>query len=42
MRQEVDDATTAVRSQLDDASFEVAWEEGVKMSLVQAIALALR
>jgi len=42
MTHEVDDATTAVRAQLHDASFEAAWEEGVKMSLDEAIALALR
>ena len=42
MTHEVDDATTAVRAQLDGASFEAAWEEGVKMSLDEAIALTLR
>ena len=42
MTHEVDDATTAVQAQPDDASFEAAWEEGVKMSLDEAIALALR
>ena len=28
-------------AQLDDASFEAAWNEGVKMSLNEAVALAL-
>jgi tetratricopeptide (TPR) repeat protein len=41
MTREVDDATAAVRAQMDDASFEAAWEEGAKMSLDEAIALAL-
>ncbi len=37
----VDDATAAVRAQLDEASFDAAWEEGATMTLDEAIALAL-
>jgi len=41
MTREVEDATAAVRAYLDDASFDAAWEEGTKMSLDDAVALAL-
>jgi non-specific serine/threonine protein kinase len=41
MTREVDDATTAVRAELDDDSFDAAWEEGAKMSLDEAVELAL-
>jgi predicted ATPase/class 3 adenylate cyclase len=41
MRREVEDATAAVRAQLDDDSFDAAWEEGARMSLDDAVALAL-
>jgi hypothetical protein len=41
MTKEVDDATAATRAQLDDASFDEAWEEGARMSLDEAVALAL-
>jgi predicted ATPase len=41
MTREVDDATAAVRVQLDDAAFAAAWEEGANLSLDEAIALAL-
>jgi hypothetical protein len=42
MTREVDDATAAVRAQLDEAAFAAAWENGTKMSLADAVALALR
>jgi predicted ATPase/class 3 adenylate cyclase len=41
MTKEVGDATAATRAQLDDASFDEAWEEGARMSLDEAVALAL-
>jgi predicted ATPase/class 3 adenylate cyclase len=41
MTREVDDATAAVRVQLDDAAFAEAWEEGANLGLDEAIALAL-
>jgi predicted ATPase/class 3 adenylate cyclase len=41
MTREVDHATAAVRAQLDDESFDVAWDDGAKMSLDAAVALAL-
>jgi hypothetical protein len=41
MTREVDDATAAVRAQLEDDAFEAAWEEGARMSLDEAVALAL-
>jgi predicted ATPase len=41
MTGEVDDAIAAVRTQLDDASFDRAWEKGRSMSLEEAIQLAL-
>lgn len=41
MTQELDDAMAAARAQLDDASFAATWEEGARMSLDQAVALAL-
>ena len=42
MTREVDEATAAARAQLDDASFEAAWEEGARTSLDEAVALALQ
>jgi predicted ATPase len=41
MTRELDDATAAVRAELDDDSFDAAWERGAKMSLDEAVALAL-
>jgi hypothetical protein len=41
MTRELDQATEAAQAQLDQASFTDAWEAGVKMSLDDAIALAL-
>jgi non-specific serine/threonine protein kinase len=41
MTREVDEATAAVRAQLDDASFDAAWEQGLRMTLDEAVALAL-
>jgi hypothetical protein len=41
MTREVEDATAAVRAQLDDDSFDAAWEEGAKLTLDEAVALAL-
>jgi len=41
MTREVDEATAAVRVQLDDAAFADAWDEGANLSLDEAIALAL-
>jgi predicted ATPase/class 3 adenylate cyclase len=41
MKRELDDATAAARAQLDDASFAAAWEDGARMSLDDAVALAL-
>ncbi len=41
MAREVDDATSKVRAQLDEAAFEAAWEAGAKLSLDDACALAL-
>jgi predicted ATPase len=41
MTREIEDATAAVRAQLDDASFAAAWEEGAKMTLDDAATLAL-
>jgi predicted ATPase/class 3 adenylate cyclase len=41
MTREVDDATDAVRAELDAASFEAAWDQGARMSLDEAAALAL-
>jgi len=41
MTRELDDATAAVRAQLDENSFDAAWAEGAKMSLDDAVALAL-
>jgi hypothetical protein len=42
MTAETEDALAAVRADLDDAAFAEAWEDGAKLSLVEAIALALR
>jgi len=41
MAQEVEDATAAVRAQLDSASFAEAWEAGRNMTLEDAIELAV-
>jgi predicted ATPase/class 3 adenylate cyclase len=41
MTSEIDDATEAVRSKLDPDVFAAAWEQGSKMSLDEAVALAL-
>jgi predicted ATPase/class 3 adenylate cyclase len=41
MTREVDDATADVRAQLDDHSFDAACEKGSKLTLDEAIALAL-
>ena len=41
MTREIEDVTEAVRAQLDDASFEAAWHGGARMSLDEAVALAL-
>ncbi|MGH3132988.1 MAG: hypothetical protein ACRDNY_04470, partial [Gaiellaceae bacterium] len=41
MTREVEDATAAVRAQLDDDSFDAAWEQGTRISLDDAVARAL-
>ena len=41
MTRDVEDATAAVRAQLDDVAFDEAWEAGAKLSLDEAVALAL-
>jgi predicted ATPase/class 3 adenylate cyclase len=41
MTLETEEALAAVRAQLDDAAFDEAWETGAKLSLDEAIALAL-
>jgi hypothetical protein len=41
MTREVEDATTAVRAELGAAAFDAAWEEGARLSLDEAVALAL-
>ena len=41
MTREIEDATEALRAQLDPDVFDAAWEEGAKMSLDDAVALAL-
>jgi tetratricopeptide (TPR) repeat protein len=41
MAQEVDDATAAVRARLDDDVFVAAWEAGEKLTIDEAVALAL-
>jgi len=41
MTLETDKAIAAVRAQLDEAAFDEAWEQGTKLSLDDAIALAL-
>jgi predicted ATPase len=41
MTRGVDDATSAVRAQLDDAAFDEAWRAGTQLSLDDAVALAL-
>jgi predicted ATPase/class 3 adenylate cyclase len=42
MTREVDDATTAARARLDKAAFDAAWEDGKRMSLDEAVELALQ
>jgi predicted ATPase/class 3 adenylate cyclase len=41
MTREVDEATAVVQARLDDASFDAAWQDGARMSVDDAIALAL-
>jgi predicted ATPase/class 3 adenylate cyclase len=41
MTERVNDVTAALRGQLDDASFDAAWEAGGRMSVEEAVALAL-
>jgi predicted ATPase len=41
MAQEVDDATAAVRARLDDDVFAAAWQKGEKLTIDEAVALAL-
>ena len=41
MTREIDDATEAVRAKVDPETFAAAWEQGSKMSLDEAVALAL-
>lgn len=41
MTREMDEATAATQAHLDDDSFAAAWEEGARMSLDEAVALAL-
>ena len=41
MTREIDDATEAVRTKLDPEIFDAAWEQGSRMSLDAAVALAL-
>jgi hypothetical protein len=41
MTLETEEALAAVRAQLDDSAFDEAWEAGAKLSLDEAIALAL-
>ncbi len=36
-----DEATGLIREQLDEAAFTEAWEEGRKLTVDQAVALAL-
>ena len=40
-KREIDDIIAAMRTQLDEASFQLAWAEGYKLSLEQAVTLAL-
>ena len=42
MTHEVEDTTARTRALLDDAAFAAAWEEGARMSLEDAVALALK
>ena len=41
-RVKYDQILAAVRAQLDEATFNAAWEEGRKMTLEQAIEYALK
>ena len=41
MTEETEEALAAVRAQLDDEAFAEAWEQGAKLSLDEAVALAL-
>jgi hypothetical protein len=41
MTKETEEARAAVRAQLDEEAFAEAWEAGTKLSLDEAIALAL-
>ena len=41
MTRELDEATASAQAQLDEASFAAAWEVGARMSLDDAVALAL-
>ena len=41
MKKDIDEALALVHAGLDDAAFDAAWEEGVRMSLDEAVALAL-
>jgi hypothetical protein len=41
MTKETEEALTAVRAQLDEEAFAEAWEAGTKLSLDEAVALAL-
>ena len=41
MTREIEDATEALRAQLDPDVFDAAWEQGAKLSLDDAVALAL-
>ena len=41
MTRELDEATEAAKAQLDEAAFAEAWEAGAKLSLDEAVALAL-
>jgi hypothetical protein len=41
MTKETEEALAAVRAQLDEEAFAEAWEEGAKLSLDEAVALAL-
>jgi hypothetical protein len=41
MKKDIDEQLALVHAGLDDAAFDATWEEGVRMSLDEAVALAL-
>jgi predicted ATPase/DNA-binding CsgD family transcriptional regulator len=40
-KREIDDIMAAIRAKLDEATFQLAWDEGYELSLEQAVTLAL-